>query len=233
MLTGGPIFRYRDFAAAYDAPAPVDLECAVDCLKRIIRGMFKKMVLLAWLSMAVEALLARGSHCYVSLAVVLLSYLSLYMDLSGYSDIAIAFSRLLGIPAPENFKKPWEAASFTQFWRKWHVSLSDWIREHIFVILKGRPLNKFASAGIAMVIMLVMAAWHGFNTSELVCGLFLGAFLALENLTGQTTVNKRKTNKWVYRLRCACVTLLFGLNASFYFLDAPQVLELLRGLFRL
>lgn len=233
VITGGPIFRYRDFLAAYHHPAPLDIKCVVDCIKRIILGMFKKLVIVTWLSAAVNIILSKGNHFYITLLIIVTSYLALYFDLSGYSDIAIAFSRLVGIPAPENFNKPWEAATFTQFWRKWHISLSDWIREHIFVVLNGRRLNKYASAGIAVLIMLIMAAWHGFNTSELVCGIFLGLFLAFENITGNTRVNKRKTNKWIYRLRCACVFLLFGINAMFYFLDAGQVLTVLGGFFHL
>lgn len=231
VLTGGPIYRYRDFLAAYERPVPLDAGSVLWSVKRVILGMFKKLVLVAWLTGAESLLYAGGRHFYLSLLLIVVSYLALYFDLSGYSDIAIGFSRLVGIPAPENFKKPWEAATFTQFWRKWHVSLSDWIREHIFVVLNGRRLNKYASALIAVITMLVMAAWHGFNTSELICGVFLGLFLALENLTGQTTVNRRKANKAVYWLRCLCVSLLFGINAMFYFLDAKQVLYVLGGLF--
>ena len=233
VITCGPIFRYRDFRAAYEHPAPVDAECVADCLKRAILGLFKKLALVTWLSAAMEYLLARGRHCYVSLLIIVVSYLTLYFDLSGYSDLAVAFSRLVGIPAPENFKKPWEAASFTQFWRKWHVSLSDWIREHIFVLLSGKRLGKYASAAIAFLTMLVMAAWHGFTRADLICGVFLGLLLAFENLTGLTTVNRRGANKWVTRLRCVCVGLLFGVNAMFYFLSPRQVLDVLGGLFRL
>lgn len=233
VITGGPIFRYRDFLTAYENPTPIDTKCAVDCVKRIILGLFKKLVLVTWLTASVGIILGYGQHFYVTLLLIIVSYLTLYCDLSGYSDIAIAFSYLVGIPAPENFKKPWEAATFTQFWRKWHVSLSDWIREHIFVVLNGKRLNKYLSAFIGFATMMVMAVWHGFNRAELVCGIYLGLFLAFENIFGQTTVSKRKTNKWVYRLRCACVALLFGINAMFYFLDTPQVLDVLGGLFKL
>lgn len=67
-----------------------------------------------------------------------MSYLLLWLDMSGYADIAIAMGGMLGLKVPENFKKPLKAVSFTQFWRNWHVSLTDWIREHIFVVLNGK-----------------------------------------------------------------------------------------------
>ena len=60
------------------------------------------------------------------------------LDLSGYSDMAIAVGSVMGYTVPENFRKPWAAASFTQFWRNWHITLSDWVREHIFVVLNGK-----------------------------------------------------------------------------------------------
>lgn len=233
VITGGPIFRYRDFLAAYEHPELPDAGCAIDCVKRIILGLFKKLVAVTWLMAAITYLTARGPHFYATLLVIAASYLCLYSDLSGYSDIAIAVSRLVGIPAPENFKQPWTAASFTQFWRKWHVSLSDWIREHIFVVVNGKRLNKYISALIGLGTMMVMALWHGFSRKDIFCGLYLGAFLALENLFGLSTVNRRKSKKWVCVLRCVLVFVLFGVNAMFYFMSGTQVFSVLGGLFRL
>ena len=233
VITGGPIFRYRDFLAAYVHPVPLDAGSIAESVKRIILGLFKKLVLVTWLTSALNQLLGKERHFYFTLLIIVISYLTLYCDLSGYSDIAVAFSRLAGIPAPENFKKPWEAATFTQFWRKWHISLSDWIREHIFVILNGKRLNRFASAAIGFFTMVFMGAWHGFTKSDLIRGAILGLFLALENLLGQTTVNKRRSKKWVYLLRCAVVFLLFGINAMCNFVDEAQVPEVLGGLFHL
>lgn len=233
VITGGPIFRYRDFLAAYTQPKALDLAGAVDCVKRIILGLFKKLVVVTWLTQAISYLVSHGPHFYMTILTVCASYLCLYNDLSGYSDIAIAVSRLVGIPAPENFKQPWTAASFTQFWRKWHVSLSDWIREHIFVVVNGKRLNKYISALIGLGTMMVMALWHGFARTDLFCGLYLGAFLALENLLGLSTVSRRKTKPWVYGLRCGLVFFLFGINAMFYFLEPAQILSVLGGLMKL
>lgn len=233
VITGGPIFRYRDFLAAYEHPEFPDVGCVIDCVKRIILGLFKKLVAVTWLMSAISYLTTRSPHFYVTLLIIAASYLCLYSDLSGYSDIAIAVSRLVGIPAPENFKQPWTAASFTQFWRKWHVSLSDWIREHIFVVVNGKRLNKYISALIGIGTMIVMALWHGFSKKDVFCGLYLGAFLALENLLGLSTVNRRKTKKWSYVLRCVIVFFLFGINAMFYFLSTKQIFSVLGGLFRL
>ncbi len=233
VLTGGPIFRYRDFQKYYDAPELPDAETGAGCVKRLIRGLFKKVVLVVWLQWAFNKALALGPHCYASLALVVLSYALLYFDLSGYSDLAIAVGTFMGIPVPENFKRPLTAASFTQFWRKWHVTLSDWIREHIFVVVNGKRLNKYLSALIGVVTMLIMSLWHQFSLSVLPGALYMGFFLAIENIFGWTTVDRRHTRKPVYYLRCVLVAFFFGINAMCFYLEPGQLAAVLGGFVRL
>jgi hypothetical protein len=109
VFTSGPIFRYRDFIETYNNPLPLTGAEFTDDFKRIIRGYFKKVVLAAWLQTFLTWLLSSSGHWYISCLVVLCSYGILYFDLSGYTDIAIAFSRMAGFNAPENFKRPWAA----------------------------------------------------------------------------------------------------------------------------
>ena len=233
VITAGPIFRYRDFIKYYDSPRPPDAAAGTGCIKRIIRGLFKKLVLVAWLQQALAFLLNQGAHCWVSILLTFLSYAVLYLDLSGYSDIAIGVGTLLGIPTPENFKSPLQAATFTQFWRKWHVTLSDWIREHIFVVVSGRRLNRYVGALVGMGTMIVMSLWHEFSVLSVVDGIYMGSFLAYENLFQKTTVNKRKTPKSIYFLHCAAVTFFFGINAMIHTIDAAHLYAVLGGFFRL
>ena len=233
VLTGGPIFRYRDFLKLYKNPRPLTAQGAEGCVRRLILGLFKKLVLAALTMQALNRVLQMSSHFYVSGALAVLSYFVLYFDMSGYADIAIAVSTLMGIPAPENFKAPWTAATFTQFWRKWHVSLSDWIREHIFVVVNGKRLNRYVSAAIGLCTMLIMSLWHEFGKLALCAGLFMGFFLAVENLFGLTTADKRKTNKVLYVLRCLAVNGLFAVNAMFFTMNGTQLLQTVRGFFRL
>ena len=233
VVTGGPIYRYRDFIKFYARPKRPTAQITEDCVKRFIRGMFKKLVLAAVAQQCLNRVLQMSSHFYVSGALAVLSYLVLYFDMAGYADVAIAVSTLMGIPAPENFKEPWTAASFTQFWRKWHVTLSDWIREHIFVVFGGKRLNKYLSAAIGLCTMLVMSLWHEFDWMAIGTGLYMGFFLAFENLFGFTTVDKRKTNKYLYAFRCLVVNGLFAINAMFFTMSGSQLLQAVRGFFRL
>ena len=232
VLTAGPIFRYRDFIKAYEDPRPVTAEITVRSVKRVILGMFKKMVLVVWLQVCINRVLQMPSRFYVSGALAALSYALVYFDLSGYSDIAIAFGNMLGFPVPENFKNPLSAASFTQFWRRWHVTLSDWIREHIFVVVNGKRLNKYLSALIGLCTMMIMSLWHGFSLLEVVNGLFMGGLLAAENIFSLTTVDRRRTKPALYILRCVLVTGLFAVNAMFFTLNADQLRQALGGFFR-
>lgn len=232
-FTSGPIFRYRDFQKVFNKPVPLTSDRFINCVKRFIKGMFKKMVVLYFVSTFFTFLVSAEKHWYISLAVVVFSYLFLFFDLSGYSDIAIAVGSVMGYTVPENFRKPWAAASFTQFWRNWHITLSDWVREHIFVVLNGKRLGRLASAGMGFLVMFVMEMWHGFTLPYIVGGVYNGLCLGLENLFGLTTVDKRKMNKAVYVIRCIIVNALFAFNTLLMTVNTEQFIEIIKGFTKL
>jgi alginate O-acetyltransferase complex protein AlgI len=229
VITAGPIFRYRDFAKTFNKPKPLSAAGAEYLTKRFIRGLFKKVVVLALVIKLTAYLAGAGSHWYLSLAVTALSYLMLYLDMSGYADIAISVGGVMGLRVPENFKNPLKAPSFTQFWRNWHITLSDWIREHIFVVLSGKKLNRWQGALIGFFTMLFMCLWHGFSLAWLVDGVLLGLVLGGENLLGLTTVNKRKVKKSYFVFRCVLTNLIFALNSLLLTQGAPAALQILKG----
>lgn len=229
VLTAGPIMRYRDFVRCMDSPAPITGERLVTNVKRLIRGYFKKVVVLSLVSILLSRLAALPGHVWLSVLVCLVSYLLLWLDMSGYADIAIALGGCMGFTVAENFKHPLRAASFTQFWRNWHVSLTDWIREHIFVVLNGRRLNRYQGALIGFGTMMVMNFWHGMSLTYLADGLLMGTLLAVENLTGISTVNARKVKKSYLFFRCAVVTLLFAFDTIFYTLSHDELMNVLHG----
>jgi alginate O-acetyltransferase complex protein AlgI len=229
VITAGPIFRYRDFAKTLKNPEPLTASSAELFSKRFIRGMFKKVVVLVFVMKLLHHMVAAGSHWYLSLAVAALSYLTLYLDMSGYADIAISVGGVMGLRVPENFKNPLKAPSFTQFWRNWHITLSDWIREHVFVVVSGKKLSRYQGALIGFFTMFFMCLWHGFSIAYLVDGVLLGLVLSVENLFGITTVNKRKVKKSYYVFRCVITNVIFALNSLLLTLGAPTALQILRG----
>ena len=228
VITAGPILRYRDFSATLNKPMPITGELVTASFKRLIRGYFKKVVVMALVTELLGRIAAMPGRPWWSLAACLVSYFLFWLDMSGYADIAIAMGGFMGLKVPENFKHPLKAASMTQFWRNWHVSLTDWIREHIFVVLNGKRLTKYQGAMIGFGTMLVMGLWHGFTAHFIVEGLFNGVILAVENLCGITTVKRSAKKPYLYFRRCV-VVLLFSITTIFYTLDAEQLANVLRG----
>ncbi len=230
VITSGPIFRYRDFENTFNNPQKVSSRLVEDSVKRLIKGMFKKMVALYFVTKVMTHLVSLDLVWYMSLIILVLSYMTVYLDLSGYSDMSIALGSVFGIKVPENFKKPWTSVSFTVFWRNWHISLSDWIREHVYVVLSKKKLNKYISAVVAFFTMIVMALWHGFSLPYILSGIYNGILLAFENLTGLSRTDRKKKKKFLYFVRCFVVSFLFSINTMFYVLPLEQMVKVLKGL---
>ncbi len=228
-FTAGPIFRYRDWLRVYENPKPLTFDDFITHVKRFIKGMFKKMVVLWFVTTLFNHILSLELHWYWCLLIITLSYLIVYLDLSGYSDIAIATGSAMGFTVPENFRKPLEAASFTVFWRNWHITLSDWVREHIFVVLNGKRLGRAASAVVGFCTMFVMEMWHGFTMPYIIGGIYNGLCLGLENLFGLTKADKRKMNKAAFVARCFIVNLLFAFNTLLFTVTTEQFFMIMRG----
>ncbi len=231
VLTAGPVFRYRDFVKTWSRPAILSLPRLAEGLRRIIGGLFMKVVLSALAARLLGMLMARGMHWYLSAVIPLVSLAVLFLDMAGYASIAIGLGHIMGISVPENFKKPFQSPSFTQFWRNWHVTVSDWIREHVFILFSEYKLTKWHGAAISMAVMVIMGVWHSFTKLFLLDGVLLGLLLAIENIFSLGTVVKRKVSRWYYVLRCAIVIYLFALNSMIFTLPAWQIKEVILGFF--
>ena len=231
VLTAGPVFRYRDFTRTWAKPIPLTAKRFSDSIQRIILGLFQKVVLSSLAMDLLKEALALPLSWYRSLAIPPISLCILYFDMAGYASIAIGLGAIMGITVPENFKEPFRSPSFTQFWRNWHVTVSDWIREHVFILFQKHKLSKWHGAAISIAVMVIMGLWHGFTLVYLIDGIALGLILAVENLKGLGTVNKRKTSPWFYKLRCLGVIALFALNSMIFTLSAKQIGEVFQGYF--
>lgn len=203
----GPIKRFPDFTAAVRAAELSSANVYAGVL-RVLVGMAKKLLVADVLALTV------AESSYVSSPrqawTILLAFsLQIYFDFSAYSDIAIGFARLLGIELPENFRRPYLASNIREFWDRWHVTLSHWVRDYVFVptasaLFRSR-LRRWPPA-IAVIsyllTFLVVGAWHGATPAFLVWGLYHGVLLALFHLV------RLKTPVWVsdhplYRSRVA------------------------------
>jgi alginate O-acetyltransferase complex protein AlgI len=230
-FTSGPILKFRDFMADTKQPYKLNAAQVEDNVKRIILGMFKKIVLVPWMTDLFNYMQQGELHTHQSLFLMIWFYILIYFDFSGYSDIAIGFGRLMGYNIPENFKKPFQSPTLTQFWRNWHATLGDWFREHIFMFFSRQAPSKATAAGLSILIMVLIGLWHGFSWLYFLYGLYHGIVIALENLLGKSTVNKKKVSRTYFLARCAFTQLIVTASVIVYSGSAETVLKIYRGLF--
>ncbi len=183
-LIAGPIVRYADLAASL-ATRDHTLDRFADGVRRFTTGLAKKVLLADTLAVvADQAFRLPPADLAMSAAWVgMLAYsLQIYFDFSGYSDMAIGLGKIFGFEFAENFRHPYAAASVTDFWRRWHVSLSSWFRDYVYVPLGGNRGSSVATYRNLLIVFVLCGLWHGANWTFLVWGVWHGAFLILERL---------------------------------------------------
>jgi alginate O-acetyltransferase complex protein AlgI len=202
-LTSGPLYRLDVFEQQLVAPKSLTWDHVQDGLIRILHGMAKKVIAVPFLtSWALD--FHAGGVAKQPLAFVL-TYVMLFFDFSGYSDIAIGIGRLLGFTVPENFKSPFTSTTLTQFWRNWHATLGDWLRENIFIPLGGARAKGWHLYAVVVFSMFIVGIWHGFHWMFVVWGFYHGTMLLLESKLGVRPLHAHRTPKWKLWLRYAIV----------------------------
>jgi alginate O-acetyltransferase complex protein AlgI len=184
QLIAGPIIRYRDIADQL-ALRFVRLDDFAYGVRRFVLGFAKKMLVANVVAgpadkvfgMPTEQLSA--GHAWLGIACYTLQ---IYFDFSGYSDMAIGLGRMFGFRFPENFRYPYVADTIQEFWRRWHISLSTWFRDYLYVPLGGNRVTPARLYRNLVIVFLLCGLWHGASWSFVVWGLYHGAFLAVERL---------------------------------------------------
>ncbi|MEX2622538.1 MAG: MBOAT family O-acyltransferase [Acidimicrobiia bacterium] len=152
-------------------------------------GLFKKVAIADAVAPFVNGVFANsGARSSVELAAALVGFgLQIYGDFSGYSDIARGSARLMGVELMDNFAQPYLSASVTEFWRRWHISFSTWLRDYLYIPLGGNRQSPLLTYRNLMLTMLLGGLWHGAKWTFVVWGGLHGLYLALERLTGRGT----------------------------------------------
>ncbi len=183
QLTAGPITRFPGFAAQMSG-RKWDAEAAARGIRRFILGLGKKLLLAGTLAKAADGVFAL-TPAAVDMPLAWLgavSYmLQIYFDFSGYSDMAIGLGAAFGFSTPENFQYPYAAVSVTDFWRRWHISLSSWFKDYLYIPLGGNRRGKLRTAVNKAAVFFFCGIWHGANWTFLLWGLWHGLFSALES----------------------------------------------------
>lgn len=202
-LISGPIVKWKDFQ-----PQIVERKTGVDCvssgLTKVIIGYSKKLIIADTLGAHIgyiQSMTSKGADALTYWLIALLYFFEIYYDFSGYSDIAIGFSEMLGISIRPNFDHPYASLSITEFWRRWHVSLGDWFKEYVYIPLGGnRTGNVYVNL---FIVFLLTGIWHGANLTFLIWGVAHGLVIVVERAIRNKNWYKRVPSlvKWL------CTTL--------------------------
>ncbi len=182
QLVAGPIERASHFLPQFSSPKPFNATQQLSGLRLVLWGFFKKLVIADNFGLLADAIFSAENTLPGSavLAGTLFFALQIYADFSGYSDIAIGISRLLGFDLMTNFRTPYFAASFSDFWRRWHISLSTWFRDYVYIPLGGNQKGRWRGYGYVLITFGLSGLWHGANFTFLLWGLLHGLALLLE-----------------------------------------------------
>lgn len=227
-LLSGPIVRYSEVRERLHDPRTTwDDVCEGGF--RFLLGLFKKVLLADALGRLFAELSAEASLSMAGTWLAMLAFtLQLYLDFSAYSDMAIGLARMMGFTFKENFNYPYTAVSLTDFWRRWHISLSSFFRDYVYIPLGGNRKGTARTILNLLIVWLLTGFWHGTTLNFILWGLYYGVLLILEKF-----VLKNWLDKWPEWLRHAGTMLLvmFGW-CLFAFTDAQALFAFLSGFVR-
>jgi alginate O-acetyltransferase complex protein AlgI len=188
QLIAGPIVRHSELVYQLENPSRGrwNLEEFNRGLIFFVLGLSKKILIADRLAAVVDPSLGIVTQLStVEAWIVAFGYtLQLYFDFSGYSDMAVGLGHMLGFQFPANFKSPYKSRSITEFWQRWHISLSGWLRDYLYIPLGGNRYGAFKTYRNLLLTMILGGFWHGANWTYIIWGFFHGALLAFERLTG-------------------------------------------------
>jgi alginate O-acetyltransferase complex protein AlgI len=187
QLVAGPIERAPKLLPQFDEVHAADPAAISAGLKRILWGLVKKVAIADRLAVLVDAAYAHpGQASGATLVIATYAFaFQIYADFSGYTDIAIGTAQTLGFRLSENFNRPYLAASPSEFWRRWHITLSTWFRDYVYIPLGGSKSGSLKWGAAVLVTFLLSGLWHGAKSTFLIWGAYHGALLVLSRVAGR------------------------------------------------
>ena len=180
QLIAGPIVRYETVSKELKS-RKVTLEDFSYGVNRFIIGLFKKVVIANNIGELCNILNGSSEVSVLLYWILGISYmLQIYFDFSGYSDIAIGIGRMIGFKFPENFNYPYIADSVTDFWRRWHMTLSSWFRDYVYIPLGGNRVSTLKHIRNILVVWMLTGLWHGASWNFIIWGMYFGVILIIE-----------------------------------------------------
>ena len=224
QIISGPISRYEDVINEIQGAA-FSVETIAKGFKRFSFGFFQKMVIAGVIGKFVDEVYALNSADYsvfICLAVAFCYSLQLFMDFAGYSSMSIGLSAMMGISIKENFDYPFISKSVSEFWRRWHISLSTWFRDYVYIPLGGSRCSKVRTCVNKMIVFILTGIWHGSSMTFLLWGF----------LHGVATTTEVVVKKRLPKVLSHIVTLLFvAVTFSIFRADSiGQAGQILKGM---
>lgn len=221
QVMSGPISKADELLPQIKNPHVFDYEQGTMGLKMLLWGMFIKLVIADRLGLFVDSVYANyafynGSTCFV--ASVFFSF-QIYCDFAGYSLMAVGIARTLGFKLIDNFRRPYFALSITDFWKRWHISLTRWLTQHVYIPMGGNRCGKLRTYWNIFVTFLVSGVWHGANWTFIVWGCLHGFLQIVEKALGWQRYGS--TNRFVKAVRIIVTFLV--INFTWVFFRMPDI----------
>ena len=213
QLVAGPIVRYKDIEKEL-MERTANFDSFADGVKRFTIGLAKKVLIANILGELCSSLIGMEEVTFISSWINAISFtLQIYFDFSGYSDMAIGLGLMFGFHFLENFNYPFIAKSITDFWRRWHISLSSFFRDYVYIPLGGNRVSKIKWIRNIFIVWFLTGLWHGAAWNFIIWGLYFAILLLLEKTLWGKQLEKTKVLKYVYT--CVLVIISFTIfNAS-------------------
>lgn len=198
-ISSGPIERAGHFLPQLEQEKKFDYEAAVYGSRLLLWGLIKKIVFADQISKYVDVVFNNvPEHTGICFAIATFIYtFQIYFDFSGYSDMAIGLAKMLGFELPVNFKSPYWATSIKEFWGRWHISLSTWFRDYVYISLGGNRVSKFRRSLNLILTFLVSGLWHGASWTFVLWGGIHGTVQVIEKTVGEAWNKGRGTKTLV------------------------------------
>ena len=227
QTASGPISRYSELMPQIKTPHPFNYKQGVDGLKILLWGVFLKVVIADRLGIYVNTVYSNYIH-YSGLNCLVASIfytIQIYCDFAGYSLMAVGIGKCLGFDLVNNFRRPYFATSITDFWKRWHISLTRWLTAYVYIPLGGNRCSKFRQYCNIMVTFLVSGIWHGANWTFVLWGIVHGLLQCVEKILGIAPKGKYyeliESKKWLKPIRI--VVTFFLIAFAWIFFRMPTV----------
>jgi alginate O-acetyltransferase complex protein AlgI len=216
QLIAGPIIRYKTICDQFTIGGPRGRQHSWDAfaegVRRFIIGFGKKMLIANTVAQTADTIFTIKPYLItpaVAWLGVLCYTVQIYFDFSGYTDMAIGLGKMFGFTFPENFNYPYIASSITDFWRRWHITLTSWFRDYLYIPMGGNRVPKWRLYLNLLTVFFLCGLWHGATWTFVAWGLFHGVFLIIERAGVKNWLEKHRIIQHIYLLLVVMVGWVF------------------------